>query len=165
MPNTFTWSDKNSPLRILFKKGLSNSLSNGIISKISHKNSTIIFVKGSYESLESLEGKTRKGLFHSMSSSCEISTKEIWAAFFRQTFQADSEWFWAAFPTATVQVNTENIKPDILSLIFSSWDSLYAKNENYQTLIFETIIKYLKKNSSKALKHQIYLLLSVFFQQ
>ena len=72
-------------------------------------------------------------LSHSMSSSCGISTKEIWAAFFQQTFRAESKWFWAASPTATVQVNTQNIKPDILSLIFSSWDSLYAKNENYQT--------------------------------
>ena len=54
---------RNSPLRILFTKGLSNSLSNGIISKISHKNSTLVFVKGSYESLESLEGKTIKDHF------------------------------------------------------------------------------------------------------
>ena len=63
---------------------------------------------------------------HRMSSSCEFSTKEIWAAFFWQTFWAELEWFWAAFFTATVQVNTENVKPNILSLIFSSWNSLYA---------------------------------------
>ena len=71
--------------------------------------------------------------FHSMSSSCRTSTKEIWAAFFRQTFRAESEWFWAASSTATVQVNTKKVKLDILLLIFSSWNSLYTKNKNYQT--------------------------------
>ena len=74
-----------------------------------------------------------EGHIHSMSSSCRTSTKEIWAAFFRQTFQAESEWFWAASSTATVQVNREKVKYNILSLIFNSWNSLYAKNENYQT--------------------------------
>ena len=43
-------------------------------------------------------------LNHSMSSSCGISTKEIWAAFFRQTFRAEVEWFLAASSTATVKV-------------------------------------------------------------
>ena len=74
------------------------------------------------------------GVFgHSMSSSCEFSTKEIRAAFFGQTFWAELEWFRAAFSTATVQLNVDNVKPDILSLIFSSWNSLFAKNENYKT--------------------------------
>ena len=72
-------------------------------------------------------------LNHSMSSSCGISTKEIWAAYFWQTFRAELEWFWAASPTATVQVNTKKVKLNILSLIFSSWNSLYTKNKNYQT--------------------------------
>ena len=62
---------------------------------------------------------------HSMSPSCRTSTKEIWAAFFRQTFLAKLQWFWAASSTATVQVNAEKVKPDILLLIFSSWNRLY----------------------------------------
>ena len=70
---------------------------------------------------------------HSMSSSCRTSTKEIWAAFSWQTFRAKSEWFWAASPTAIVQVNTKKVKLNILSLIFSSWNSLYTKNKDYQT--------------------------------
>jgi hypothetical protein len=36
---------------------------NEIISKIPHRNSKIIFVLGSYEYLERLEGKIRKSLF------------------------------------------------------------------------------------------------------
>ena len=36
---------------------------NGIISKIPHRNSKILFVLGSYEDLERLEGKSRKYLF------------------------------------------------------------------------------------------------------
>ena len=61
---------------------------------------------------------------HSMSSSCGTCTKEIWAAFFRQTIWAGLERFLAASPTATVQVNREKVKPYILSLIFCSWKSL-----------------------------------------
>ena len=61
---------------------------------------------------------------HNMSSSCGTCTKEIWAAFFRQTIWAGLEWFLAASPTATVQVSTEKVKPNILSLIFCSWKSL-----------------------------------------
>ena len=71
--------------------------------------------------------------YHSRSSSCDYSKMEIWAASLWQTLRAESEWFWAAFSTASVQVNMENVKPNILSLIFSSWNSLYAKNENYKT--------------------------------
>jgi len=36
---------------------------NGIISKIPHRNLKNIFVQGSYESLEGLEGKTGEGPF------------------------------------------------------------------------------------------------------
>ena len=61
---------------------------------------------------------------HNMSSSCRTCSKEIWAAFFRQTIWAGLEWFLAASPTATVQVNTEKVKPNILSLIFCSWNSI-----------------------------------------
>ena len=63
-------------------------------------------------------------LTHSMSSSCGTCTKEIWAAFFWQTIWAGLERFLAASPIATVQVNREKVKPNILSLIFCSWKSL-----------------------------------------
>ena len=63
----------------------------------------------------------------------ELPPRKFGQLFFWQIFQAESEWFWAAFSTATVQVNTEKIKHNILSLIFSSWNSQYTKNRNYQT--------------------------------
>jgi hypothetical protein len=71
--------------------------------------------------------KSRKENNHNMSSSCGTCTKEIWAAFFRQIIWAGLEWFLAASPTATVQVNTEKVKSYILSLIFFLEESISKK--------------------------------------
>ena len=49
--------------------------------------------------------------------------------------------------------------------MFSPWNSLEVKNLNYKTQAYQTIIKYYRKNDSKALKHYIGSLLSVFFQE
>ena len=71
-PNDFIWSAMKVPF-CDFTQNVSQALSMcistwikwiiGIISKIPHRNSKILFVLGSYEYLERLEGKIRKCLF------------------------------------------------------------------------------------------------------
>ena len=39
------------------------------------------------------------------------------------------------------------------SVIFSPWNSLEVKNLNYKTQAYQTIIKYYRENSCKAIKH------------
>ena len=39
------------------------------------------------------------------------------------------------------------------SVMFSSWNSLEAKNLNYKTQVYQTAIKYYRENSCKAIKH------------
>ena len=56
-----------------------------------------------------------------------------------------------------------NVKPNIIFVILRPWDCLIAKNLSYKTYVYQTIIQYCRKNSSKVLKHQIEFLLPVFF--
>ena len=83
---------------------------------------------------------------HSRSSSCDNSAKEIWAAFFLQTLWAESEWFWAAFPAASVQVNMNNVKPNILQ-----WN-LDLRKILKVTKIFLKLRFFLISNIRKSLK-------------
>ena len=39
------------------------------------------------------------------------------------------------------------------SVMFSPWNSLEVKNLNYKTQAYQTIIKYYRENSCKAIKH------------
>ena len=39
------------------------------------------------------------------------------------------------------------------SVMFSPWKSLEVKNLNYKTQAYQTIIKYYRENSCKAIKH------------
>ena len=42
---------------------------------------------------------------------------------------------------------------DHKSVMFSPWNSLEVKNLNYKTLAYQTIMKYDRENSYKAIKH------------
>ena len=39
------------------------------------------------------------------------------------------------------------------SVMFSPWNSLEVKNLNFKTQAYQTIIKYYRENSCKAIKH------------
>ena len=39
--------------------------------------------------------------------------------------------------------------------MFSPWNSLEVKNLNYKTFAYQTITKYCRENSYKAIKHMI----------
>ena len=57
------------------------------------------------------------------------------------------------------------IKPNIISVIFSPWNSLVVRNLKNKTQVYETIMEYYRKNSSIELNHPIRLLSSILFQQ
>ena len=60
------------------------------------------------------------------------------------------------FIDMTINVNwsIKNVKPPILSVIFSAWNSLKAIIFNYKTKVYQTIINNYRENSSKkALQH------------
>ena len=49
------------------------------------------------------------------------------------------------------KLRERNVRTDMISVIFSPWNSLLAKNTNYRTLAYKTIIKYYRNDSSKSI--------------
>ena len=45
--------------------------------------------------------------------------------------------------------------------MFSPWNSLEVKNLNYKTQAYQTIIKYYRENSCKAIKHYMFIFICV----
>jgi hypothetical protein len=93
---------------------------------------------------------------------------EIWAGF--GPVSKGHLFLFNHFIDMTINLNGSNFcrktttlvgKCQAPSVIFRPWNSLKAKNLNYKTYVYQTIIQYYRNNSSK---DQIDFLLSIFFQ-